>query len=479
MQIQNTSFYLSASVFTIFVNFLTLPIFTRFLGPEDYGIIGMFILFGNILVAILSIGFRTALYGLYFKLKKEEFRIINTSSFLFLIILFSSFFYLILEQSGNYIADKVFNNTLTPEILYLGYLNGCINYFYQYFLQIFVAQKRARLFFIITVMQITLNASITFYFLYFLSYSFMGALYGLLFANIIVFLISFFIHRRLFILLLRLDYFLRLVKFGFPLIFNTIIDSFYAIFDKTMLLNYRGLMDVGHYDFANRFNIILKSFIDAFGKSFSPDFIEVISSGKRESEKITNSFFQIFFIISFFGLFIAYFSEEALIVLTTPDFYIVKLIVPLVILYYLFSVMGLLSINQFIASENMQPMAYISFLTALINIILNIILIPRIGVYGAAISTSLAAFISNIMLLYYSHKTVGFKIDYRKITIQYLNIFVFLLLGFLVISLNLNIYIKIPIKLFLIGFFVISSSFYLKISLRSILLLVKSRYKFE
>jgi len=260
MHIQNTSFYLSASIFTIFVNFLTLPIFTRFLGPEDYGIISMFILFGNILVAILSIGFRTALYGLYFKLKKDEFRIINTSSFLFLIILFSLFFYTILEQSGNYVADKVFNNTLTPEILYLAYLNGCFNYFYQYFLQIFVAQKRARLFFIVTVIQITLNASITFYFLYFLSYSYMGALYGLLFANITVFLISLFIHRQLFIFLLSFNNFLRLIKFGFPVVFNTIIGSFYAIFDKTMLLNYRGLIDVGHYDFANRFNIILKSF---------------------------------------------------------------------------------------------------------------------------------------------------------------------------------------------------------------------------
>ena len=73
--------------------------------------------------------------------------------------------------------------------------------------------------------------------------------------------------------------------FGIPEVPNVIISLLYSGFDKVMLVNYKGATEVGYYDFGNRFAGILKIFIDAIGKSFSPYFLEKISSNEKNSKK--------------------------------------------------------------------------------------------------------------------------------------------------------------------------------------------------
>ena len=158
----------------------------------------------------------------------------------------------------------------------------------------------------------------------------------------------------------------------------------YSGFDKVMLVNYKGATEVGYYDFGNRFAGILKIFIDAIGKSFSPYFLEKISSNEKNSKKkIVSTFYELISILGIVALIISLFSEEALIVLTNENFYMAKVLVPFLILYYLFSILGQLSINQFIHAEKLYYLAPISILGLVSNVILNILLIPIYGVIGA------------------------------------------------------------------------------------------------
>ena len=73
---KNFIFYNIQNIIVILVPLLSVSIFTRFFSPEQYGLLALAILFGNISSTIINFGFHNAYETFYFKCdeinKKEE-----------------------------------------------------------------------------------------------------------------------------------------------------------------------------------------------------------------------------------------------------------------------------------------------------------------------------------------------------------------------------------------------------------------------
>ena len=65
--LKETYLYLIFNIIAVLLGFLTLPIFTHYLSPEEFGIIAIFYLFGNFLAAFLSFGLMNATYRFFMK----------------------------------------------------------------------------------------------------------------------------------------------------------------------------------------------------------------------------------------------------------------------------------------------------------------------------------------------------------------------------------------------------------------------------
>ena len=68
---QDSSTYFLVSIISAGISFVTLPIYTRFLSPSDFGIIALFFTFGMISTGLVSLGIKNATYRYYFKLKNN------------------------------------------------------------------------------------------------------------------------------------------------------------------------------------------------------------------------------------------------------------------------------------------------------------------------------------------------------------------------------------------------------------------------
>ena len=283
----------------------------------------------------------------------------------------------------------------------------------------------------------------------------MALVIGALVSNSLVLTTSLFINRNLFVLRISLKKIKRAIVFGIPEVPNVIISLLYSGFDKVMLVNYKGATEVGYYDFGNRFAGILKIFIDAIGKSFSPYFLEKISSNEKNSKKkIVSTFYELISILGIVALIISLFSEEALIVLTNENFYMAKVLVPFLILYYLFSILGQLSINQFIHAEKLYYLAPISILGLVSNVILNILLIPIYGVIGAVVATTISGTITSIIQLYYGNKILPLPINIYRLIKLYLIILILLVFSYPLIISDFSIFLKIPLKISIIAIYI-------------------------
>lgn len=452
---KDSQIYLLASIVTILVNFLTLPFFTNYLSPSDYGIIALFILFGNVLTNLLSFGLNTATYGSFFKYKKDELKILNFSVLFFLILIFFIFNQLFINNFAYFISTVVFNNEISSDLLRLSFLNGCFSYFYAHFGQLLIARKKVNNFSFLSIIHVCMNALLTFYFIKYNSLTYLAGIYGILIANLISMCLAIISNYDLFIFKFSKVLLKKAIVYGIPEVPKLLVGLLYSSFDKTMLANYKGVSEIGYYEFGSKFAGILKIFNDAVGKSFSPFFQENINNRtKKNEEYILNFFYKMLFYLGFIAVCISYFGEEALILLTTKEFYIAKYLIPFLTLYYFFGVLSQLASNQFIASEKLYYLAPISLVSLMLNIVLNIILIPFFGAIGAVISTALAGCFASILMFYYGNKALKLSTNNKKIISIYILVFLFLLIGYLILYLNIFFIYKIIFKIMLLSAFI-------------------------
>ena len=69
---KDTSDYIKGAIFINFVSFITLPIYTRYLTPEDFGIIALSFIFGQITATIFSFGLSNATTRFFFEYKEKD-----------------------------------------------------------------------------------------------------------------------------------------------------------------------------------------------------------------------------------------------------------------------------------------------------------------------------------------------------------------------------------------------------------------------
>jgi len=223
-----------------------------------------------------------------------------------------------------------------------------------------------------------------------------------------------------------------------------------------MLNNYSGLSSVGYYTFGVKFAVIVKYCMDSIAKAWNPFFLEKAHENTEEAKnEIVFKFFRISFLIMFIGLGIIYYSEELIRLLTTSEFYPAMYVVPIYVYYYLFDIISLLAINQIMYVEKLSFLLPASIVSILVNIALNIVLIPKYGFMGASIATVIAALLSVLVTFYYGNKFYPLPIKNIKIFKLYLLIVLFTIPIYPIMLSNIHFLIKIMIKGVLLLLFII------------------------
>lgn len=453
--LKESSFYLLSSFVTILVNFISLPFFTSYLSPSDYGLVALFILFGNITANIVSFGLQSAAYRFYFKYSHSDFKIINTTIIVFLGLTFSITGIVFVYPFSEWISDFIFNNELNGDLLKWAFLNGCLNYIFIYFSHMLAVQKRAKRAAITAMSYVIINVVLTTYFILGQSLTYLAPIYAIFITNIIHVAIQ--VYSNLNILGFSIS-FRRLresILFSYPEVPGILIGLAYSSFDKGMLNKYKGLESVGYYEFATKFASLQKIFMDAISKSWAPYFFENAEKKSAEGkDAIIKRFYELSSLFIFFGLGVAYFTEEALVVLTTEAYYAAKYATPMLVFYYMMGILSFLSAQQIMFAEKLIYNIPVSALGVIINISLNIIWIPMYGVIGAAIATAVTSIFTSILLLYLANRAYELPFGIWRLVKLFLIGLIFILLSYPLLFIDDYFLIKIVFKILLLSLFV-------------------------
>jgi O-antigen/teichoic acid export membrane protein len=453
----NTSIYLFSTAFSVAINILVLPIYTRRLSPADYGIVVLFVMFGTLSAGIISSNLHFASYRYYFQFKEDfqRFKIINSTNALFILIVFivsGICVYYCLDWFSSFL----FEGRLTKGLIQLSFVSGCLEYIFLYMTTLLTAQVKSMQYALITVLRILINTAFSFYFIFVQSLTYFALIYAILFSQGITIAITFIMLRDLFGLRFSISDLKMSLKLTYPLIPNSMVGLVSSSFDKTMLSKFKGTDSVGYYSFGEKFSIILKALQDAVNNSWMPYFMNKAHENSANArEAIISRFYEIAFLFMIVGISIIYYSEEMIKLLTTKAFYPSMYVVPLYVFFYMFAIMGTLSMNQINFSKKMGYLLPTSVGGVIVNIGLNIILIPRYGAVGAACAIALSALFNQISSLYFGMKLCPLPLGKWKLTKMYIILIVFTIPVYPIMIANLTVIVKISLKLFLILSFIL------------------------
>jgi len=123
--------------------------------------------------------------------------------------------------------------------------------------------------------------------------------------------------------------------------------------------------------------------------------------------------------------------------------------------FYLFAIYGYLANAQLTISEKIKYILPGAITGAIINISLNILLIPKFGTLGAALASCFSALGSQAFLFYFGNKFFRLPIEFNKIIFIYFLLFIYTGIYYYILSIEIQVLLKIILKLFLLGSFLL------------------------
>ncbi|WP_394186939.1 lipopolysaccharide biosynthesis protein [Metabacillus halosaccharovorans] len=394
--LKTSAVYTLTNIINAAIPFLMMPILTRELTPVDYGIVSMFQVLVGIVAPFTGLSVNGAINRKYYDRDKIDFPkyvansiILLLSSTLIVGILF------ILFSKG--ISDiSAFPKGWLWAVLVVSFCQFIISIVLVHW----QVQVKPLFFGIFQISNTLLNVGLSLWFVLGLNFNWQGRIQGQVVTAILFAIVGFIILNKNGWIKwgLNKEYMKNGLQFGLPLIPHTLGAFIITMSDRLFLTNMVGVAETGLYTVGYQFGNIIGLVQDAFNKAWVPWLFGKLKVGEEETKKQIVKITYIYFVVILTGaLLLSVLAPWFLSFFVGEEFRDASKYVFWVALGYAFNGMYKLVGNYIFYAEKTKYLAWITFLTAILNIIFTYVMIKINGPIGAAQATALAFFISFIL----------------------------------------------------------------------------------
>ncbi|GHU76609.1 hypothetical protein FACS189461_4370 [Spirochaetia bacterium] len=201
---------------------------------------------------------------------------------------------------------------------------------------------------------------------------------------------------------------MEMLRYSVPLIPNSIMWWVVGALNRPLMENYLGMYAVGIFGVANKFSGVLSMLFYMFSMSWQISVLEEF--GKEGYGHFFNRMFRLVITGLLLLFFVITISSKFLIhIFTTEEFFEAWIYVPVLTLGVVFSgISGFVGCN-FSATRESKYLFYSSIWGAITAIFCNILLIPKFGILGAAISVPISFAVMAVSRILYTWRYVKIK----------------------------------------------------------------------
>ena len=190
----------------------------------------------------------------------------------------------------------------------------------------------------------------------------------------------------------------NLLKQSYHLILSGILVSIFAQTDKIMIGNFMTQSDVGYYAVAVTLSGAISFLPSAIIDSLRPVIMDKKNKNEQEFVARTKQLYAIIIWISIaYSVFITIFADFIVSIIYGQDYLPAIPALKIAVWYCSFSYLGSAKNVWLIAQNKQKYEKWFTLIGAGLNIVLNFLLIPKIGISGAAIATLITQAVANFL----------------------------------------------------------------------------------
>ena len=368
-----------------FAKFLLLPLYTRYLNPEDYGIIALVNLLSNIAGSIFGLGTQSSVFRFYKAGNNQS----NSKLYYNSLVLLLGWTFLLLSISFLFkkkLSFLLFNNQEFEKHIMIGLLMTASMSFYNVPMFILRAEQKVKTFIKYNLGKLLVNVLLGVFFVVVLEGSALGALQAALLTTFLFAIFTNFKRIKVYKFDLSLNQLKVMLSYGYPLVLSGICMVFINSSDRYFLNLSFSLEEIGIYSVGYMIGSSINIFISSFQSAW-PQMMFQISDSSDSSEKYSKIFTYYIFFIGIVWITLSAFSYELIYLMADHKFLKSYKIIPIVALSY--SIYGATSITSagiYIKNKTHNELILMP-LVLFVCLASNYLLIEPYGYIGAAYAT--------------------------------------------------------------------------------------------
>lgn len=398
--VKHSSFNFVVKLLAQLFNLALIPLYVHYLTQHDYGILNIAYVFLNFFLIVAILGQNESLTRYFNKVKNVRLKGLIFSNILMVSLLFALLLFGLSTLLMAEISGALFNDSSHTLLLILTLFTGVLEVAGLVIVMLMHAQQNSVLYGKTILGKNILKFTFTFIFFNYFNLGLIGAMLALNIGSLFLVWGSYSIIKKWWVPHFSLRIVKHVVPYGLPFVVNGLAASFLFQADQVIIKFMVGLPAVGVYGLGYK----LGSAIQYINSSFSLAWFPYLYKTKKgaQKERILNATEVYLVLIVLLGvvlttannLFLGYFLPAAYL-------QVIHIIPWIIWGYIIYGLIDFFGAGLYLKYKS-RLISYISSFAAILNIILNILLIPVWGIEAAAVITFISFLIMVISAYIFS-----------------------------------------------------------------------------
>jgi O-antigen/teichoic acid export membrane protein len=429
-----------------------LPLYTRYLDRADLGAVGLVVALSAVLVTILRLGISSAFFRFYFDSQDDERR---------RLVVRTSFWFTMASATAGLAAGALLAEPIADllgvgdaNLVRAGFVGIWAQMNYEQLTSLFRVEERSAAFVLASLANIAVTIGVTILLVVVWKQGALGVVVGNFTGTLAVYLALLAVHREQLGLQFSRPLLREMNRFGVPLVPAALALIAVNFSDRFFLVHLASIEEVGLYEIGVRIASAMVLLLTAFRLAW-PAFAYSIEADIEAKRTYAFVLTYLVAIASWLALALGLLAPWLVRLLTTPEYYAgQRVVAPLAFAGMVYAAYIVMAIGVGRAKRT-QFNWVITGVAALVNVALNLLLIPPYGMRGAAWATVAAYGVMFLAMTWYAQRVFPVAYQWRRVLTAAAAAVALLLAGKAVggLAAALVLALAYPVALLLLGFF--------------------------